>query len=207
MISLIADPERDVMVKTVVTEEPLTVDYDDIEARVEPDDWNGEAPWEHCDGWEHEFHRDGYYVHEGMHDSRGWVNRSTREGGSGYIEIDDATVIRWGCTGYPGCSKQVRAEAIATAKRNALDQLVKWYCDGWYVWVAVAEYGDYMECVGGIYDDCYGDYAREEAESMRREVAARMEDDGFTVTGQPDPPKPYNRVDAFRDRIRRNLTM
>ena len=197
----------DKIVRIVTTEEERVVDYDDIVGRGESDDWHTDAPWEECDGWEHEFHKDGYYTHEGLRDSRGWVNRTTRNGGSGYIEIDDDTVIGWGCTGPSGCSKQVRAERIARAKRDALDQLVKWYSDGWYVSVAIAEYGDYSDCVGGIWDEPWGDYTRELVEERRANVADQMEDDGYEVIGRPTPPKPYNRIDHHRDRIRRNLDM
>jgi len=193
------------MIITTVKEESRYVEWDDIEGRAEQDDWSGDAPWEECDGWDHEFHRVGYYTHEGVRDSRGWVNRTTREGGSGWIEVDDETVVGWGCTGYPGCSKQVRAETIARAKRVATEQLVKWYSDGWYVSCAIAEYGDYLDSVGGIYDEAWGDHAEEMVLECRHNVADQLEDDGYEVSGRPDPPKPYNRIDAFRDRIRRNL--
>lgn len=182
------------------------VDFDDIEGCVEPDDWSSEPPWEACDGWGHEFHRERWNEREEMHDSYGWVNRSTRDGGSGWIEVTDNEVIGWGCDGYPGCSKQVRFEAIARAKRKATEQLVQWYCNGWYIWLACAKHDDYSDYLGGIWDDDYSsDYVEECILECRRNVAGQMEDDGYIVEGKPRPANPYNRIDSFRDRIRRNL--
>jgi hypothetical protein len=195
----------DVMIATVTTEESAIVDYDDIETRGESDEDAGYAPWEECDGYEHEFEKSRYYSHEGQEDSAGWVSRSERNGGSGCIVIDDETVVKWGCTGPTGCSKQVRAETIARAKAKTIDLLVKWYSDGWYVSLASAHYGDYSEYTGGIWDEPWGDYTEECAEECRAEVADQLENDGYEVINRPEPVKPYNRVDAFRDRIRRNL--
>ena len=50
--------EEDKIVKTTVEEFDRYVDWDDIKGYIEGDDWTGEAPWEHCDGWEHTFDKD-----------------------------------------------------------------------------------------------------------------------------------------------------
>ena len=197
--------EEDKIVKTTVEEFDRYVDWDDIKGYIEGDDWTGEAPWEHCDGWEHTFDKDGYWDHDDKRDHYSYVNRSSREGGSGYIDVDDDDVVKWGCVGPTGCSKQVRFEAIARAKRKATEQIVKWYEDGWHVNCAIAKCGDYISSIGGIYDTSWGEHSHECAEECRREVAAEMERDGYIVEDQPAPPKPYSRVDAFRDCIRRNM--
>lgn len=196
MITL--EPRGDVMVKTVVTEEPLIVDWDDIATKIESDDWTGEAPWEACDGWEHEFvpshFRDDPY--------KTLSYKYVRNNGCGYIEVTDKSIIEWGCVGYPGCSKQVRFESIARAKRKATEQLAKWYENGWEWFVVSAEYNDYSSSIGGI--DCYK-YAEKLAKQCRHIVADQLESDGYIVTGRPPEPKLYSSCDAFKDRIRRNL--
>lgn len=174
------------------------VEWDDIKGESVPDEW-GEAPWKNCDGLEHGFH----LVRYGYDRSRGsyaWVNRRDTPG---YIEITDKTIRDWG-VGYPGCSKQVMAEAIAARRREATEQLVSWYQDGWDVWLATARYGDYTDCVGGIYDE--DEYAGESVEECRHNVADQLESDGYTVVGRPERAE-YNRVDAFRDRIKRNMVL
>ncbi len=197
--------QDDKILRVVTTETERVIDFDDIVGRGEQDDCHSGAPWEECDGYEHEFHTIGWRDNDGWEDSRGRVNRPPRDGGSGYITIDDETVIGWGCTGPSGCSKQVRAETIALAKRKALDQLVEWYTNGWYESCAIAEYGDYVDSVGGIWDEPWGDYTEELVLECRNNVADQLEDDGYIVENRPDPPKPYNQVDAMRERIRRNL--
>lgn len=192
----------DKVVRVTTTKEPRVVDFDDIEGSVEYDEYFQDAPWDYCDGWEHEFIESRRFDHDGYEDSVGAVCRSYCNESSGFISIDDSTVVGWGCDGYPGCSKQVRAESISRAKRKATEQLVKWYENGWEWYVASAEYGDYADSVSGI--DCT-EYAKECAKECRRVVAAEMERDGYIVENKPEPPKPYNAVDSFRDLIHRNL--
>lgn len=201
-ITRIPNGDRMVTVETTFREGPICIDYDDIVTSINHDDWMGEAPWESCDGWDHETRKLGYYDHDGLFESRGYAQTDWNNPNV-LIEIDDDDIVdKWGHTRRDGEAKQVWLERVARVKRNALDQLVKWYSDGWEWFAAGAEYGDYSDGIGGI--DSYS-YAEEMAEECRREVAAQMELDGYTVTGKPDPPKPYNRVDAFRDSIRRNL--
>lgn len=179
------------------------VDYNDIEQRIEYDDFYNETPWDNCDNWKHEWVGTGYYDHEGREDHYSYVNRAVRDGGCGFIIVDDRDVIKCGCVGPTGCSKQVRFEAIAAAKRKATEQLVKWYENGWTWYTAVAEYGKYMYCAGGI--DCEK-YAYEVAYECACEVVAQLESAGYIVENQPEPQKPYNTVDVFKRRIHYNLT-
>lgn len=199
------DIERDVMV--ITTEEPLTVDFEDIVGRIEPDDWYNEAPWESCDGWEHEWHGTNHYDHPGAYGSYKYVNRSARYGGCGFIEVDDETVIGWGCTGPTGCSKQVRFESIQRAKRKATEQLVDWYMNGWEVSYVHAEYDEYFASFGGIWDSPWGNYTEECLMGCRIEVAEQMESDGYRILNKPEPSYRYNRIEAFKARIRRQLTL
>jgi len=182
-------------------EDDRYVDWDDIEGRVEGDDCYCEAPWEHSDGWEHEFESVSWRDRQARRESYTFCNRKIRNGGNGFIIVDDSMLY----DGPSGCSKQVRFETLARARRKATEQLVKWYENGWHVYVAIAEYKDYSDSLGGIYDDEYGDYALECAEECRNNVADEMERDGYVIENRPDPPKPYSRVDAFRDAIRRNM--
>lgn len=177
------------------------VQWDDIVGSYEPDDW-GDAPWDNCDGWEHTVEKSGWRDEEGRTDSHTYFRGRD---GNGFVVIDDETVIGWGCVGCTGASKQVRFEAIAAAKRKATEQLVAWYADGWEVNCACARYDDYIDSLGGIYDDD-GAYTDECVEECRHEVANQLENDGFIVDCRPQKAQ-YSLVDAMRDRIHRNLTI
>lgn len=181
----------DKIVTIETTVEDREVSYDDIleSVTIEHDDWTNDAPWENCDGWEHDARRESYHDHEGIRDSRGYARCS--RGDNHIIEVDDDVIVnRWGCGGYPGCSKQVRAELIAQVKRNALDQLVEWYEDGWEYFNVSGEFKGYTDSIGDV--DSY-----EYADQLRHEIAVNiaddMEKDGYIIT---DRPKPDNRSNA-----------
>jgi hypothetical protein len=183
--------ENSITTVTTVIEE-REVSYDDVleSVSIENDDWSGEAPWESCDGWEHEARQLGYYDHEGLEDGRGYA-RTHRHSPNVLIEIDEDDIVNeWGCNGYPGASKQVRAELIAQVKRNALDQLVKWYEDGWEYYSVCGGFNGCTDSLGGI--DCV-----EDAEEMRRdvcnEICKQLESEGYIII---DRPAPNNRSDA-----------
>ena len=206
MLELLVRDDKIVRVETTVHDR--VVDFEDIAGRAAPDEWSHEAPWEDCEGWEHETRKLGYWDHDGLEESRGYARTGWNDPNV-LVELDDDTIVdKWGHTRRDGESKQVWLERVARIKRSALDQLVKWHSDGWYVWCACADYGDYSESVGGMYDDdgC-SDYVEETVLEMRMEIAAQMESDGYTVENQPEPPSPYNRIDQERARIRRNLDM
>jgi hypothetical protein len=105
-----------------------------------------------------------------------------------------------------GASKQVIAEMIAQDRRRTLDQLTKWYEQGWEYWVACCEFEDYRESLCGI-DSL--DYAQEVCQELALEVASQMEKDGYVVTGQPLPEKRFRgwTRDGFRENLRRNLQL
>ena len=172
--------------------------------RVEPDEYFSDAPWDNCCGFEHEVHGLNYYSHPNSSQHYSYVNRSAYEGGCLFIVIDDSTVEGWN-TGPSGCSKQVRFESIARAKRDATERLVKWYENGWTVWTVSATYKDYADYLGGIYDDDSGSYAEDCVLDRRLDVAEPMKSDGYIIENEPDPPNEWSQIDAFRDQIRRNL--
>jgi hypothetical protein len=188
-----------VVTETTVTETERYVDWDDIKGEVEPDDWSGETPWENCDGWDHEVEKTSHWDHEDRTESHTYYS-SGRYSEKGFIIVAGHNHY----AGPTGCSKQVRFETIARSKRKATEQLVNWYENGWHVNCAIAKYEDYVNSVGGIYDDAWGDHSRECVEECRHEVAAELEKDGYIIEGRPEQ-KQYSRIDAFKDRIRRNL--
>lgn len=192
--------DKIVEIETTVIER--NIDWNDINGYIEVDEFHNEAPWESCDGWEHEFVSTDNLPFD-VEKARGYV-WSNDYSNRGLIVIDDATVENvWGCGGYPGCSKQVHREAVAAAKRKAIDQLAKWYKYGWTWYTAVAEYDDKMECVGGIDDDSY---AEEVVDEMKDQVAYELEKDGYIVVNRPAPPKRYTPAELFQQRIERNLS-
>jgi len=188
----------------------VIVDWDDIEGSIEPDDWN-DAPWDDCDGWDHETRKLGYYDHDGIKESRGYA-RTQWNDPNVLIELDDDDIINtWGHTRRAGESKQVWLERVARIKRSALDQLVKWYEDGWSYNYVRAEFGDYSDGCGGILCDDTTDgikYLDTMVLESRHEVASQLEDNGYIVEGRPTGIRwSYNKIDHHRDRIRRNLDM
>lgn len=184
----------------------VIVDWEDIEGCVEPDDWDGRAPWDDCEGWEHDTRELGYYDDDGLTDSRGYARIYNDP--NVLIEIDDDDIInRWGCTRRNGEAKQVWLERVAQDQTESMDQLVKWYEDGWCSWYAEAKYDDYHDGLGGIYADVGDDYLDECVLECRYNVAAEMEDAGYIVNNKPAPPEPYNHVKEFKDHICRNLDM
>jgi hypothetical protein len=190
-------------VTTTVRRRPRRVDWSDIETTVEYDDCYSESPWESCDGYEHDVqwlrHPDD---NEQCQRGYGWSSANRQ---AFVITIDDSIVInKWGHTRRPGESKQTWLERVAFYKAQTIDQLVKWYSDGWEWYVASASYGDYRESVGGI--DSYS-YAEQMAEDeLRWEVAATLERAGFIIQNKPEPKPDYSKLDAARDRFKRQLT-
>jgi hypothetical protein len=170
---------------TVTTDvESREISYDDIHAavKIELDDFCGEAPWEEYDGWEHTARPLSWLDHDDITESRGYA-RTGRNDPNVLIEIDDDDIVnRWGCDGYPGASKQVRKELIAQTKRDALDQLVKWYQEGWEYWYVGGEFKGYTAGVGHVDDYEYAETVRHE---IADEIVAQLEDDGYIVVGRP----------------------
>lgn len=192
-------------VTTTVKRQPRRVDWNDIETSVEYDDCYTDAPWESCDGLEHDVQWLRYGADDWQREARGygWSDANRQ---AFLITIDDSIVIdKWGHTRLAGESKQSWLERVAFYKAQTIDQLVKWYSHGWHWYVAQASYGDYRESVGGI--DCEK-YAQQMAnDELRAEVATQLEQAGFIVENWPASDRPhYSKLDAARDRIKRQLT-
>jgi hypothetical protein len=202
--------DGDRMITVTVDVEPAIVDYDDILAATEvvPDEIGHDAPWECCDGWEHTVERINRYdiVPETLDEARGYC---WHDGERVRIVLasDDGGVFDW--HRGRGASRQVAAERVADQRRRQLDQLVKWYTDGWEWWGVTCEYADEGASVWGIDDADYADeYVRDEIAS---EVARQLEDKGYTVTGKPEDERRLTAggqsmtADAWRAHYKRNL--
>jgi len=186
----------------------VIVDWDEIEGKLEYDDGFCDAPWNDCEGWEHESRELGYWDHDDVTESRGYARCDRNP--NVLIEIDDDVIInQWGHTRLNGESKQVHLERVARVKRSALDQLVKWYEDGWSYHFACAEYGDYQDSCGGILSDdsmASDKYCDDIVEECRHEVASQLENDGYIVENRPARESwTYNPVNSFKEKIKRNL--
>lgn len=202
----ILSADKVITVTTSVEVTERIVDWNDIEARAEVDEYESDAPWEHADGWEHEARwlRRSELEHEEQENAQGYGwSYTNRE--NFLITLSDDTVRAWGFSDtefYPGASKQVSRELFAAVKAKNLAQLVKWYTDGWQWYTAVAEYGDVSHNVGMIDSE---EYAEEVAETeLRGEVADELEAGGYIIVNRPEPDK-WTPARHLRDKIRRNL--
>ncbi len=199
----------DVLVHTTVTTEVESahVDFDDILAavKVSPDEsMSGEAPWDWCDG----------FAHTAERLSRFDEGRDTADQRRGYCYSDghreriiitaqwDTDLYRWYRDN--GASRQVAREMVALSLRKRLDQLVKWYTNGWEWWYCGGEYKGCSDGVGGIDDYRYAhdEVRRECAEN----IAHQLEQAGYVVAGKPTPNGADTRQQK-RDRFRRNRTL
>jgi len=185
------------------------VDFADIleATKVIYDDQASEAPWNNCDGFEHEIKTTDW----------GGFNRSEMQGHCycgepfGVIVImlpDDGDYGIFDWQRSMGATRQVAREAVAADRRRTLAQLVEWYSNGWQWFGVKCDFNvlgqDFGASVWGIDDD---DYARREIVSeIANEVADQLEKADFTVTNRPVRPDHPGR-EAKRTRIRRNLNM
>ena len=183
---------------------PRRVKWSDVAGGVRwVSDDRCETPWEDCDGWEHSFQRVDYLPFDDQREAAGYVCRSSRQGGSGLITLDDGG-DGWGVFDYwrgRGAAKQVAAEMVAENRRSTLAQLVKWYENGWYYFGCVCEWGEYeSSCWGFLSDDgCTdSDYFREEERNIVGEVVRQMEADGYIVTDKPAGNSPLTRANHSR---------
>jgi len=103
-----------------------------------------------------------------------------------------------------GASRQVGREMVALSLRKRLDQLVKWYTNGWEWWHCGGEYKGCADGIGGIDDYRYAhdEVRRECAEN----IAHQLEQAGYIVAGRPAPSAADTRRQK-RDRFRRNQTL
>jgi hypothetical protein len=204
-----ADPERNLMVTTTTTVEwtPLHVAFDDIVKGcvVEPDDFQHEAPWDSCTGYDHTCTKAARMDEADAEEMRGYCWSDAHRS---HIVItlntnhDDAEYLR-SCRAA-GMSKQTAAEMLAEDRRRRLDQLTTWYEHGWEWWTAGCTFADYSDGVGGI-DSL--DYAAEVANDCACSVAAEMQADGYIVDGMPEREKLFHGYprSQFGEWVKRNL--
>jgi hypothetical protein len=107
-----------------------------------------------------------------------------------------------------GCSKQVAREIEAQERRRTLEQLKRWYSEGWtYYGVVcdhpVAERHNVNESVWGIDDEEYAE--KEVRHEIAGQVAHALERRGYTVTNKPGPTTLAEKQERLRDRVARNL--
>lgn len=83
-----------------------------------------------------------------------------------------------------GLSKQRAAECAAAQNRQTAELVTRWRRDGWEGVTVSCSLYEYSDGVSGVYDpdSAYLDELREE---MAREVAAKMEEDGYLIEGMP----------------------
>lgn len=189
---------------TIVREEPRHIDYQDLLdcVEIEQDDWHG-APWENCDGYDHEIGPVDF-DHPDQTDScayvsarNGWSGRIIKHGTSTEDDLDDL----YEYYRSRGQSKQVAFEAVAESRRLRMEQLVNWYENGWTYYYVKAEYNGYESRGCGGIDDY--DYADTEIRSEEAdELADQLEADGFIVTGKPEP---FSKEDARRNNCKQRL--
>jgi len=185
--------DEDTLVTVTVESDSAIIDFDDIREsiKVEYDETMSETPWEHCDGWEHtaetvKSHRYEPYADE-LEKSEGYVwNEGDRE----YVVIKLADGEDWGTYKYArarGASRGVARELSASSRKRTIEQLSKWYRNGWEWWVTLGEFKGARGSFGGIDDLDYanGDMRNEIAE----EIASQLEDEGYTIVGRPVEPR------------------
>lgn len=181
--------DGDVMIVAQLEAHSAIIDFEEILAatKVVPDEHNDEAPWDACDGWEHNViplrQFDGSEEWATAQQGYCWCPASAEQL---VITIDDATVKAWIDVDYlrrKGASRQTAAELVACTKAQALQQLCKWYRRGWYWYGVRCEFNGYEDSVWGIDDEKYAE------EHVRLEIAGQvawqLENDGYTVINEP----------------------
>lgn len=185
----------DVMVKVVTTIESAIIPYEDIiAAATVVRDEDAPAPWEDCVGWEHETitgsqldHREGYYNKNDIVSERGHRK---------LIVVTREQAREWGHydTGDGCLSKQVAFERGERSRREATDQLVEWYENGYNVYGVEIEFKGENDSCWGIYaDDEDGPDVTETKHQCAHETAGKLEKRGYTVTGRPDTSAEYEK--------------
>lgn len=186
-----------VVVRVQVQTLESRVDFADIleAVKVSPDD-HSPAPWEDCEGWEHTL----VFTGDFPHGAKPWEMRGDgvfRNGRWYVITLPDGE--DYGVYAYHrarGASKQVARELSAQARAKTIDQLKRWYKNGWQVWYVACDYLGAHDSLGGVYDDS-GDYLEDVKREVAENVAAELEKDGFEVYGKPEE-KPRDRRAEFR---------
>src|SRR5579872_6944668 len=119
----------DTMVIVTVETRPAVIDFEEIReaVKVEPDDGMSEAPWENCDGFQHELRLPRIDCET---DSDACIHHDGR-----YRIFDvpyDTDLFNW--YRKNGASRQVAREAVARSRQQTIEQLKTWYERGWEWW-------------------------------------------------------------------------
>jgi hypothetical protein len=208
----------DEMVITTVERHNAVVDFQKIldACEVVPDP-DADAPWEMCDGWEHlavsesdlEYTAWGHFETVTEKKSK-WVAHYNEDDVVGPGSSRKLIIVGWatvdGWQGeydwWRGEPRQVYEERLAEVRRDATEQLKRWYSEGWQYWGVRCEFLDVHESVWGVQtrddsdDDPYLDEVREE---VALEVAGELEEIGYTVVNRPD------KAEQLKERRRQNL--
>jgi hypothetical protein len=183
------------MVLVSVETRPAVVEFSDIRdaVKVEPDEWMSEKPWENCCGYDHELRLPN---DDGEADSEACIHHDRRQR---IIDVPcDTDLFNW--YRKNGASRQVAREAVARARQRKIEQLAKWYSDGWEWWAVSCDYLDASASVCGV--DEYGYASGACADEIAEEVAAELVKAGYTVNGIPDSRRSY--LDNRRYHLRLN---
>jgi len=188
---------------------PATIAFDDVLAATEVvyDEYESMTPWEHCDGFEHTATPELRFRDEA--NARQMQGSVFCDGHRERLVIELPEKEDYGIYQYMwdrGASKQVAREAVAAERRRTLAQLVKWYGDGW-AWYGVrcrfdALGDEYSDSLWGIDDPEYAETLKEE---IALNVAAQLEEAGYTVTDKPEHRQGWTRADK-QARLSRNLS-
>jgi hypothetical protein len=191
-----------------VESRPATIAFDDLLAATEViyDQYESMTPWEHCDGFEHTATPERRFRDEA--NAREMQGSVYCDGHRERLVIELSDKEDYGILDYArrnGASRQVAAEMVAAERRRTLAQLVKWYDSGWE-WYGVRcrfeVLGDeHNDSLWGIDDAEYAETLKEE---IALNVAAQLEEAGYTVTGKTEHCQTYTRGDK-QARLTRNL--
>lgn len=199
----------DKLIKTSVrtTVEDVTIEFSDIldATKIESDEMIHTAPWEDCDGMEHEVIRDDSdgcaagYFHGDRH--------SRYSGARRVVIAKDA----WGNFAYHranGASKQVAFQLARAEEKRTAEQIASYYANGWNCFAIVCEFKGEIESVGGYYasepttraDDAY---LKESMREIALQMASNLEAKGYEIIGKPDRKAEY--IQSRINEIRRKL--
>ncbi len=179
--------EGNKVIETTIIIRSAVVEYADILEAVEvkPDD-ESDAPWDNCDGLEHDITSIG---HEDERQARGVIRRD-RDYHNRRIIITKDQTEHWGVRQFArdrGATKQVAFELAARNVQTTIDYLLEWYNGERCHWFVVCEFLDEYASCGGIDDYKYA--SGEMKHEIAGEVADDLEQKGYTVRGIPKEKK------------------
>jgi len=193
---------------------PAIVNFDTIldATEVVYDNHYTEAPWDNCDGYDHEVETAPHcsYSASPLRDAAEMRGYCFRHGNLEHVVItlsdDDHGIFNRQRS--MGATRQVAREAVAADRRRTLDQLVEWYSNGWEWYGVRCDFSllgqDFGASVWGIDDNNYA--INVVVPEIADEVADQLEKADFTVTGRPER-EPYSSRESKQSGIRHNLNM